>query len=130
MLLHLAADGTPIYNQIADQIRYRIAAGQLRPGDDLPPIRSLAESLRVNPNTVARAYRELEQEGLVEKRRTTGTFVRELTERRSLSERRRLLEPQIDKLIIQSRQLGLKWEDVLAQLQQRNAEISPQEQRS
>lgn len=130
MLLHLAADGTPIYNQIADQIRYRIAAGQLRPGDDLPPIRSLAESLRVNPNTVARAYRELEQEGLVEKRRTTGTFVRELTERRSLSERRRLLEPQIDKLIIQSRQLGLKWEDVLAQLQQRNAAISPQEQRS
>lgn len=130
MLLHLAADGTPIYNQIADQIRYRIAAGQLRPGDDLPPIRSLAESLRVNPNTVARAYRELEQEGLVEKRRTTGTFVRELTERRSLSERRRLLEPQIDKLIIQSRQLGLTWEDVLAQLQQRNAEISPQEQRS
>jgi hypothetical protein len=53
-----------------------------------------------------------------------------LTERRSLSERRRLLEPQIDKLIVQSRQLGLKWEDVLAQLQQRNAEISPQEQRT
>ena len=52
MLLHLAADGTPIYNQIADQIRYRIAAGQLRPGDDLPPIRSLAESLRVNLSVV------------------------------------------------------------------------------
>lgn len=130
MLLHLAADGTPIYNQIADQIRYRIASGQLRPGDDLPPIRGLAESLRVNPNTVARAYRELEQEGLVEKRRTTGTFVKELTERRSLSERRRLLVPQIDKLIVQSRQLGLSWEDVLEQLQQRNSEISPQEQRS
>ncbi len=130
MLLHLAADGTPIYNQIVDQIRYRIISGQLRPGDDLPPIRALAESLRVNPNTVARAYRELEQEGLVEKRRTTGTFVRELTERRSLSERRRLLVPQIDKLIIQSRQLGLQWDDVLAQLQQRNSEISSQEQRS
>jgi len=130
MLLHLAADGTPIYNQIADQIRYRIAAGQLRPGDDLPPIRGLAESLRVNPNTVARAYRELEQEGLVEKRRTTGTFVKELTQRQSVAERRRLLAPQIDKLIVQSRQLGLAWEDVLAQLHQRNSEISPQEQRS
>jgi GntR family transcriptional regulator len=130
MLLHLSADGTPIYNQIADQIRYRIASGQLRPGDDLPPIRGLAESLRVNPNTVARAYRELEQEGLVEKRRTTGTFVKELTELRSIAERRRLLVPQIDKLIVQSRQLGLSWEDVLEQLQQRNADISHQEQRS
>ncbi len=124
MLLHISSDGTPIYDQIASQVRYRIASGQLQPGDELPTIRGMAESLRVNPNTVARAYRELEHEGLVEKRRTTGTFVAELTQRRGIAERRRLLVPQIDKLIIQSRQLGLSLDEVIAQLNKRSEEIS------
>src|SRR5690554_5803873 len=114
MLLHISSDGTPIYDQIAEQIRYRIVSGQLRAGDDLPPIRRLAQTLRVNPNTVARAYRELQQEGLVENRRTTGTFVAELTQLRSLAERKKLLGPQVDKLIIQSRQLGLSLSEVIA----------------
>jgi GntR family transcriptional regulator len=123
MLLHISSDGAPIYDQIAEQIRFRIASGQVRPGDELPTIRGLAELLRVNPNTVARAYRELEHEGLVEKRRTTGTFVAEMTPRRSVAERRRLLAPQIDKLLIQARQLGLSLDDVLGQLHKRNDEI-------
>ena len=108
MLLHISSDGVPIYQQIVDQIQFRIMSGQLGVGDELPAIRGLAESLRVNPNTVARAYRELENEGLVEKRRTTGTFVAELPANRSVAQRRRLLAPQIDKLIIQSRQLDFR----------------------
>ncbi len=126
MLLHISSDGPPIYDQIADQIRFRIVAGQLKSGAELPTIRGLAQSLRVNPNTVARAYRELEQQGLVEKRRTTGTFVAELTQRHGIAERRRMLAPQIDKLLIQSRQLGLSLDDVISQIQQRNEQISPE----
>jgi GntR family transcriptional regulator len=69
------ADGVPIYLQIVQQVKYLVAAGRLQPGEELPPIRALAERLLINPNTVARAYRELEQIGLVTKRSTTGTFV-------------------------------------------------------
>ncbi len=124
MRLHISSDGVPIYQQIVDQIQYRIISGPLRAGDELPTIRGLAEDLRVNPNTVARAYRELENDGLVEKRRTTGTFVAELPETRSIAQRRRLLAPHLDKLIIQSRQLGFSIEDVMDQLHKRDVQIS------
>ena len=74
--IHITAnDGVPIYLQIVNQVKYLVAAGRLAPGEELPPIRVLAERLVVNPNTVARAYRELEAEGVVEKRRTAGTYV-------------------------------------------------------
>ena len=68
MQIHIStADGVPIYLQIVNQVKFLVAAGRLTPGDELPPIRVLAERLVVNPNTVARAYRELEQAGVVEK---------------------------------------------------------------
>ncbi len=127
MQLHISSDGVPIYQQIVDQIQYRIMSGQLRAGDELPTIRGLAEELRVNPNTVARAYRELENDGLVEKRRTTGTFVAELPETRSVAQRRRLLAPHLDKLIIQSRQLGFSIDDVVDQLHKRDVQISSEQ---
>src|SRR5207302_8634319 len=76
MLIHLdPGDGVPIYLQIVNQVKYLVAAGRLLPGEELPPIRVLAERLVINPNTVARAYRELERAGVVTKRSTTGTFV-------------------------------------------------------
>jgi DNA-binding transcriptional MocR family regulator len=65
----------PIYLQIVNQVKYLVASGRLAPGEELPPIRVLAEQLLVNPNTVARAYRELERAGVVLKRRTAGTYV-------------------------------------------------------
>lgn len=76
MQIRLIDNGTPLYRQIVDQIRGRIASGVLAGGSELPPIRKLAEQSAVNPNTVARAYRQLEAEGWIEKRRTRGTFVR------------------------------------------------------
>lgn len=76
MQIHLnTSNGVPIYLQIVQQVKYLVTAGRLRADDELPPIRALAEQLVVNPNTVARAYRELEHLGLVTKRSTTGTFV-------------------------------------------------------
>lgn len=130
MLLHISSDGAPIYQQIVDQIQFRIMSGQLAVGDELPTIRGLAESLRVNPNTVARAYRELEHDGLVEKRRTTGTFVAELPDNRSVAQRRSLLAPLVDKLIIQSRQLGFSLDEVIEQLGKRDAQLARSNQLS
>ena len=76
MQIHISPnDGVPIYLQIVNQVKYQVASGRLAPGQELPPIRVLAEQLVVNPNTVARAYRELELAGVVTKRRTAGTYV-------------------------------------------------------
>ena len=69
--------GVPIYRQIAGQIRQQIRDGRLPPGTRLPPVRELAATLTVNPNTVARAYRELESSGLLDTLQGSGTFVRE-----------------------------------------------------
>src|SRR3954466_4508060 len=75
MQIHLqTGDGAPIYLQIVQQVRYLIASGRLAPGEELPPIRALAEQLVINPNTVARAYRDLERQGLLVQRSTTGRF--------------------------------------------------------
>ncbi len=123
MLLHIATDGPPIYQQIVEQLRFRIVSGQLAPGDEMPTIRALAETVRVNPNTVARAYRELEQEGLVEKRRTVGTFVAQTSERFTAAQRRRLMAPPIDRVLIQARQLGISLEELISLLSQRNSQL-------
>src|SRR2546423_12783025 len=76
MQLHIATgDGIPIYLQIANQIKHLVASQRLAPGDEIPPIRVLAQQLLVNPNTVARAYLELERAGVVVKRHGSGTYV-------------------------------------------------------
>jgi GntR family transcriptional regulator len=67
--------GVPIYLQLMEQVKHRIETGALRPGEQLPGIRPLAEELVINPNTVAKAYRELEHEGVIELRHGAGAFV-------------------------------------------------------
>jgi GntR family transcriptional regulator len=67
--------GVPIYLQLMEQVKHAIETGALRPGDQLPGIRPLAEELVINPNTVAKAYRELEHEGILELRHGAGAFV-------------------------------------------------------
>jgi GntR family transcriptional regulator len=76
MIVHLnPASGTPIYVQLMEQVKHAIETGALRAGEQLPTLRKLAEELVVNPNTVVRAYRELEHEGVVEIRHGSGAFV-------------------------------------------------------
>ena len=67
--------GVPIYRQIQDQIRYGIGSGKLRPGEQLPTVRSLAVDLQINPNTVIKAYTELERSGVLTTEQGSGTFV-------------------------------------------------------
>src|SRR5262245_29592652 len=115
------ADGVPIYLQILQQVRYQVAAGRLAPGDELPPIRVLAQRLVVNPNTVARAYRELEQAGLVEKRRTAGTYVSDQKSPLARRERIRILTERIDALLAEARQMDVELDVILELVRQRDA---------
>src|SRR6516165_5739443 len=72
---HLERSGVPTYAQLVEQVRQAVRLGVLRPGDQLPTVKEVVTTLTINPNTVLRAYRELDHEGLVEGRRGVGTFV-------------------------------------------------------
>lgn len=128
MRIHISAhDGVPIYLQIVNQVKYLVASGELTAGEELPPIRVLAERLIINPNTVARAYRELESAGIVEKRRTAGTYVSDAGTRLSRAERQRILAERVDALLAEATQLGVGVDELLdlvrhrAQLMHSNA---------
>jgi GntR family transcriptional regulator len=121
MRIHISTnDGVPIYLQIVNQVKYLVASGRLSAGEELPPIRVLAERLVVNPNTVARAYRELEGVGLVEKRRTAGTFVADTGSRLARGERLKILTERVDALLAESRQLGVSVDDVIDLIRKRD----------
>jgi GntR family transcriptional regulator len=119
--IHITAnDGVPIYLQIVNQVKYLVAAGRLTPGEELPPIRVLAERLVVNPNTVARAYRELEADGVVEKRRTAGTYVTGAGPKLQKRERVKILSERIDTLLAESRQLDIEVDEVVELIRKRD----------
>jgi GntR family transcriptional regulator len=119
--IHISAhDGVAIYLQIVNQIKYLVAAGRLGPGEELPPIRTLAEQLLINPNTVARAYRELEGVGIVEKRRTAGTYVSEQGCPLARRERIKILSGRVDSLLAEAQQMDVDFDDVVKLMQQRH----------
>jgi GntR family transcriptional regulator len=119
------SDGLPIYLQIVNQVTYLVSAGRLAAGAELPAIRVLAEQLLVNPNTVARAYRELGLAGVVEKHRTTGTFVSDGGSRLARRDRLKIVTQRIDALLAEARQLDVPLDDVIALLHQREAAMRP-----
>jgi GntR family transcriptional regulator len=120
--IHISSgDGVAIYLQIVNQVKYLVASGRLTPGAELPPIRVLAERLLINPSTVARAYRELEAAGIVEKRRTAGTYVSDQGSPLARRERMMILAERIDALLAEARQMNISLEDVIKLVEQRNA---------
>lgn len=124
MLIHISTkDGVPIYLQVVNQIKYLVAAGRLTAGEELPPIRVLAEQLLVNPNTIARAYRELETVGIVEKRRTAGTYVSDQGSPLARRERLKILTDRIDALVAEAIQMNVDLDAVLKLVQQRHAAL-------
>jgi GntR family transcriptional regulator len=126
--IHISAsDGVPIYLQIVNQVKYLVASGRLAAGEELPPIRVLAEKLVVNPNTVARAYRELEAAGIVEKRRTAGTFVSEAGSPLARRERLKILTERVDALLAEARQLGVSVSDVVELIARRDEAMQPEQ---
>jgi GntR family transcriptional regulator len=101
------SSGLPIYLQIAQQIKTAVAMGRLQPEEPLPSVRQLAVELAVNPNTVARAYLDLEIEGVIYKRQGAGTFVSGQGVRVSKGERRRVLNELLEKALVEGVNLGL-----------------------
>jgi GntR family transcriptional regulator len=126
MQIHISPqDGVPIYLQIVNQVKYLVASGRLAPGEELPPIRVLAEQLVINPNTVARAYRELEGAGVVSKRRTAGTYVSDAGSPLARRERLKILTQRIDALLAEARQMGVDTDKVVALIRRRDEVMQP-----
>ncbi len=126
MNLHISAnDGVPIYLQIVNQVKYQVASGRLVPGAEMPPIRVLAERLLINPNTVARAYRELEVSGIVVKRRTAGTFVSDAGSPLARRERLKILTARIDALLAEARQMNVDIDEIVQLMRQRHEAMQP-----
>lgn len=113
--------GVPFYRQIIDQVKSSIATGQLGPGDRLPTVRQLAVELKINPNTVSRAYTELELTGLVETQMGSGTFVGQRRVEQSDVERRRILDQICQEFLSRASSHGFTLDDILENLKQRKA---------
>jgi GntR family transcriptional regulator len=120
MILHINfKSGMPIYLQIVDQIRTAAAAGALRSGEALPSIRPLAEELRVNRNTVAKAYAELESQGVIETLPGRGSFLKENQSALRKKVRRELLIEDIDQVIVQAHHLQVPHDEFLELIRER-----------
>jgi GntR family transcriptional regulator len=113
-------DGVPIYLQIVNQVKYLVASGRLESGEELPPIRTLAEQLLINPNTVARAYRELELAGVVTKRRTAGTYVSDAASPLARRQRLKIVTERIDVLLTEARQMNIDTEELIDLIHERD----------
>jgi len=111
--------GKPVYLQLADQIRYAAASGSLQPGDLLPSIRPLAEELRVNRNTVAKAYAELESQGIIETLPGKGCFLKENHSPFTKQVKNKLLLTEIDEAVVMAHHLQVDREKFLALVRER-----------
>ena len=121
MQIHIASnDGVPIYIQIVNQVKHLVASKRLAPGEEIPPIRVLAEKLVVNPNTVARAYLELERAGVVVKRHGSGTYVSDEPSSLSRREKLKVLAQRADSLLAEAGHLDIDLDEVIALLQERH----------
>lgn len=116
--------GVPFYRQIIEQIKYAISRGDLEPGDQLPTVRQLAVDLSINPNTVVRAYRQLEIEGVLETQQGSGTYVGHQRPEIDGLERRRMLDQILTELLARGSAYGFTLNDMLDGLRQRKEESS------
>lgn len=120
MLLQLNfKSGKPVYLQVVDQVKAAAASGALRPGEPLPSIRPLAELLRVNRNTVAKAYTELEAQGVIETVTGRGCFLRENHSPLRKDVRLRMLAEEIDAAIVQAHHLQVEEQEFLSLVRDR-----------
>ena len=106
------ASSTPLYSQVVEQIKHAVASGRLRSGDQLPSVREMAIDLRINPNTVAKAYRELERDGVVQARQGSGVFVADQAPVLQKGERLKIAARHMDQAIVQAVNLALDPEDI------------------
>ena len=115
--------GKPVYLQVVDQVKAAAASGAIRPGEALPSIRPLAEELRVNRNTIAKAYSELENLGIVEMQPGRGCFLKENNGAVRKEVRRRLLIADIDQTLVQAHHLQVSRKELLELIHERMAAL-------
>jgi GntR family transcriptional regulator len=112
------ASGVPVYRQIIDQVMGGIARGALASGDQLPTVRQLAVDLSVNPNTVVRAYRELEIRGVLETQQGTGTFISRQKLKPDEAGRRRQLSQMAGEILARAGEAGFSVQELIAELKE------------
>ena len=115
--------GKPVYLQVVDQVKAAAAAGTMQPGESLPPIRPLAEELRVNRNTIAKAYTELENQGVIETVAGKGCFIKPNNSPLKKEVRRKMLIEEIDQVIVQAHHLQVAPAEFLNLVRERLAEL-------
>jgi GntR family transcriptional regulator len=115
--------GTPAYRQIIDQVMGGIAAGALAAGDQLPTVRQLAVDLSINPNTVLRAYRELEIRGILETQQGTGTFISHQKVKRDEVERQRRLNQLVSEFVARAGAGGFTLQELISNLQEMQNDV-------
>jgi GntR family transcriptional regulator len=115
-------DARPLFRQIVDGIRRRVASGELAAGSRLPSVRALAMQLTINPNTVAKAYAELTTDGVIEARKGVGLFIAEHRQRLSAGERRRRLDDAVAQLVSAVLPLGIEVDEVVGRVRE---ELAP-----
>lgn len=109
MDIYISPDsGQAVYLQIIQQLKQLIASGRMNAHQELPPIRVLAKKLLINPNTVARAYRELELAGWIYKKRGAGTFISDQPSPLSDSEKKRIIQEKLNALVVEAKQLQIE----------------------
>ncbi len=111
--------GVPFHRQIVDQIRYGIASDRLMPGEQLPTVRALAVDLQINPNTVRKAYSELEILGILDTQQGTGTFVSDQQVEIGEDEKKRMLRQICDELVARGHQYGFTLKEIVTHLNRR-----------
>jgi GntR family transcriptional regulator len=107
------ASGVPVYRQIIDQVLGGMATGALKPGDQLPTVRQVAVDLAINPNTVQRAYREMEIRGVLETQQGTGTFISQQKVKRDEAERQRQLSQLVSDFVARAGAAGFTVQELL-----------------
>ncbi|MCY3766656.1 MAG: GntR family transcriptional regulator [Gemmatimonadetes bacterium] len=123
-----SANGVPIYLQMIEQIRYQMARGVLKPHEELPSVRELAGQYLINPNTVVRAYLELERDGLIYKKRGLGTYVAERDVTISHKEKLEIVRELLDRALVQGVELKLTPEEMEQVIRERLARFRQQEE--
>jgi len=114
--------GVPVYRQLIDQVQGAIATGALKPGDQLPTVRLVAVELAINPNTVLRAYREMEIRGILDSQQGTGTFIADRQSEPTREERQRQLSQLVGEFVSRAGAAGLTVNELINALQQLNPE--------
>ena len=112
------ANGVPVYEQISRQIMFAIASGGIPIGEMVPSVRILSREMAVNPNTVARAYRQLQDQGILESVRGSGLRVTTQARQKCVQSRKKLIQSRIDKVLVEARQSQLSDDEIQSMVRQ------------